>query len=406
MSNQRGSAAAVALGVMVILAIIAAGVLPMATSAVRMSRENSEGMTAQAAAEAGIARGIYALSHWMSNRNSIFTPTATNVSLNDPTDASFALAVTPAVQNTGLPDTGTYYITSTGTMTGSNGLVVTKQIVQPYLIQGNTVTNGTTMSAGNLINGMSTVATTGSVITGPAGWSQPGQLTNNKVVAGTNWNHQGTSNTSDNTYQHYGIWTVNSNGELSVVPGTSSAWDWSVNTLAYVHAPMTNAMFVLQFQFPASSSSTSYGLGILYDATFDNNSVINKGYVVQLDPGMEGSNAFLNVRQWNNYTEQNHTGPGPDGTYAWALRPAIMKKGTSGETAWHYLTVVVRGTTMYAYIYDTPPTTAWSTSAWSSSLVLTYTDSSSPPLATSGTFGIKIWGDATIKVKNPVVIPM
>lgn len=118
--KERGSAAVLVLGVMVVLAILVAGVVPALTNEIKMSKINSDAIEAQLAAEAGIKRAIVDMKNadatwnWLGAEQAILTGIAGKT-----------YKVTSNL--TGSPAVNTEYtFTSVGTVNGVSRMVVGK----------------------------------------------------------------------------------------------------------------------------------------------------------------------------------------------------------------------------------------------------------------------------------------
>ncbi|EAX47364.1 hypothetical protein TcarDRAFT_1382 [Thermosinus carboxydivorans Nor1] len=113
MLNQKGSAAIMAIGVMIVLGLFAVAILPMVTNEVKFSKINSDAIEAQFAAEAGAKRAISAFNKqatdwsWLNSTQNLIK----NVS-----NKTYVVTVNPVP--VGSPSPGTYTVVSIGTVNG------------------------------------------------------------------------------------------------------------------------------------------------------------------------------------------------------------------------------------------------------------------------------------------------
>ena len=118
LGNNNGTVTVMALGIMLFLGIIMAGVLPMITQEVRAGAVNRDGVEAQYAAEAGAKVAIEALINksqswnWLNNDRAFDPAYAKGVK-------NYSVVVTPPITDGSPPATGTAYtIASTGKVRG------------------------------------------------------------------------------------------------------------------------------------------------------------------------------------------------------------------------------------------------------------------------------------------------
>ena len=126
MLNQKGSAAIMAIGVMIVLGLFAVAILPMVTNEVKFSKINSDAIEAQFAAEAGAKRAISAFFEKATDWNWIGLEQS--LVKNIP-DKKYKVSISPTISTKGYPPPGTYEIKSTGTVNGISKTVTVQVAV-------------------------------------------------------------------------------------------------------------------------------------------------------------------------------------------------------------------------------------------------------------------------------------
>lgn len=127
LNNQRGSATAMALAIMIFATIVLSGVVPMVTTQLGLTRNNQNVIEAQLVAEAGAKRAIVAIANGRTDWDWVANNTHNALSNND-NNRFYIVTITPQIRTGDTPTENTPYTIRSEGHSGNSVKVTTTTV--------------------------------------------------------------------------------------------------------------------------------------------------------------------------------------------------------------------------------------------------------------------------------------